>query len=263
MTPRSLALPLAPALHRSLGRLGLGSRIGSGVGRRLSLGGAGLVLSVAAHALVLGLPLQPTAELDPLPPVLVEPPTLETISLRQMPSPPMVAIAPTPPPPSIAAPVSEPVPEPLPVEVQAPEPVPEPLAAAVEPAVEPPVAEPSPYGDFPHLEGAEAACADQPDCWQVPVASWRSGAGDLQSRLEALGYSLSNVTGEVLGVETGVRVYAVSKADQQPYYLNLVSSGGGLLYTMTEQPISEAEVLALQALEPSVDSASIGALTPQ
>jgi hypothetical protein len=171
----------------------------------------------------------------------------------------MGAIAPTPPPASIAAPV----PEPVPVEVQAPEPVPEPLAAAVEPAVEPPAAEPSPYGDFPHLEGAEAACADQPDCWQVPVASWRSGAGDLQSRLEALGYSLSNVTGEVLGVETGVRVYAVSKADQQPYYLNLVSSGGGLLYTMTEQPISEAEVLALQALESPLDSASIGALTPQ
>jgi hypothetical protein len=81
--------------------------------------------------------------------------------------------------------------------------------------------------------------------------------------LEALGYSLSNVTGEVLGVDTGVRVYTVSKADQQPYYLNLVSSGGGLLYTMTEQPISEAEVLALQALESPLDSASIGALTPQ
>lgn len=255
MTPRSLTLPLAPALYRCFGRLGLGPRIGPGVGRRLSLGGAGLVLSGVAHVVVLGLPLRPAAELAPRPPVLVEAPALEKISLRQMPSPATPAIAPTPLPPSIAAPVPEPVPEPLPVDVQAPEPVPE-------PAVEPPVAEPSPYGDFPHLEGAEATCADQPDCWQVPVASWRAGAGDLQSRLEAQGYSLSNVTGEVLGLDTGVRVYAVSKADQQPYYLNLVSSGGGLLYTMTEQPISEAEVLALQALESPLDSASIGALTP-
>jgi hypothetical protein len=97
----------------------------------------------------------------------------------------------------------------------------------------------------------------------VPAASWRLAAQDLEAHLEAQGYSLSNVTGEVLGVDTGVRVYAVSKGDAHPYYLNLVSSGAGLLYTMTDQPISEAEVLALQALESPLDRTSIGALTPQ
>lgn len=244
MTPRSLTLPFAPALPRSVGRLGRGLRIGPGVGRRLSLGGVGLVLSGVAHALVLGLPLRPAAELAPRPPVLVEPPALETISLRSLPAPATPAIAPPPPPEPVAVQAPEPVAEALPVAVQAPEPAPEP--AAVEPTVEPPGVEPQVYGDFPHLEGAEATCADQPDCWQVPVASWRAGAGDLQSRLEAQGYSLSNVTGEVLGLDTGVRVYAVSKAGQDPYYLNLVSSSGGLLYTLTQSPISDAQVLALQ-----------------
>ena len=258
MTPRSLTLPLAPVLHRSFGRLRLGSRVGPGLGRRLSLGGAGLVLSGVVHVLVLGLPLRPAAELDPLPPVLVEPPALEKISLRSLPAPATPAIAPLP----MTVQAPEPVAEPLPVEVQAPEPVSEPLPTAVEPTVEPPEVEPQPYSDFPHLQGSQASCGDRPDCWQVPVASWRAGAQDLHDLLEAQGYSLSNVTGEVLGVDAGVRVYAVSKAGEDPYYLNLVSCGAGLLYTMTEQPISEAEVLSLQALEFPLDSASIGALTP-
>ena len=238
--------------------------MGPGLLGRLFFGGAGLVLSVAAHALILGLPLQPSVKTTPSPPILVRPPGVERVSLR--------VLAPVPTPPPVISP--EPVPalatslapgDPAPVEPQAPQtlaPEPQPDSESVAPlgAVPP---KPQPYSDFPHLQGAQASCGDRPNCWQVPVASWRSGAGDLQSQLEAQGYSLSNVTGEVLGVETGVRVYAVSKVDQQPYYLNLVSCGAGLLYTMTEQPISEAEVLALQALESPLDRGSIGVLTPQ
>lgn len=257
MTSRFQALPFLFSLPSSCRRFRLGPRLGPELLSRLSLGGAGLGLSVVAHALVLGLPLRPVAELDPLPPVLVEPPALEKISLRSLPAPATPAIAPPPVALPVAVQAPEPVADPLPMAAQMPEPVSEPLPTAVEPTVEP-----QPYSDFPHLQGAQASCGDRPDCWQVPVASWRAGAQDLHDLLEAQGYSLSNVTGEVLGVDAGVRVYAVSKAGEDPYYLNLVSCGAGLLYTMTEQPISEAEVLSLQALESPLDSASIGALTP-
>ncbi|MFM7529899.1 MAG: hypothetical protein ACKO63_15690 [Nodosilinea sp.] len=261
MTPRSQALPFLSPLPSSCRRFRLGPRLGPELLSRLSLGGAGLGLSVAAHALILGLPLQTAGEKAPLPPIPVDSAAVERVSLRVLPSvpipPPVISPGPAPP---LATP--SPAPEPAPAEPQAlaPEPLPSPAPVAP-PQTDP--QEPQPYSDFPHLEGAQASCGDRPDCWQVPVASWRLGAQDLCDRLEAEGYSLSNVTGEVLGVDTGVRVYAVSKGDAHPYYLNLVSSGAGLLYTITEQPISEAEVLALQALESPLDRTSIGTLTPQ
>ncbi|PZO42608.1 MAG: hypothetical protein DCF17_08305, partial [Shackletoniella antarctica] len=115
---------------------------------------------------------------------------------------------------------------------------------------EPPAApEPPPpalYADFPHLEG-QAACEGVADCWRSPVSSsWRSAAGDLQARLESQGYTVSNVTGEVLSIDSGVRVYAVSKPGEANYYLNLVSVGEGLLYTMTAKPMTADQVVALQ-----------------
>ncbi len=76
-------------------------------------------------------------------------------------------------------------------------------------------------------------------------SSWRSAAGDLQARLEAQGYTVSNVTGEVLSI-SGVQVYAVSKPGEANYYLNLVSVGKGLLYTMTAEPMTADQVVALQ-----------------
>jgi hypothetical protein len=77
-------------------------------------------------------------------------------------------------------------------------------------------------------------------------SSWRSAASDLQAQLEAQGYTLDNVTSEVLSIDSGVRVYAVSKPGEPGYYLNLVSVQEGVLYTMTAEPITSEQVVTLQ-----------------
>jgi hypothetical protein len=111
---------------------------------------------------------------------------------------------------------------------------------------EPEPSEPTPYANFPHLEGAEATCGGVADCWRSPASSWRSASADLEDRLENAGYTLTNVTGEVLDVDIGVRVYAVKQGEEVSYYLNLVSVAGGVLYTMTQEPITAEMVNALQ-----------------
>jgi hypothetical protein len=78
------------------------------------------------------------------------------------------------------------------------------------------------------------------------TGSWRSAAGNLQERLESQGYTVSNITGEVLSIDSGVRVYAVSKPGEPDYYLNLVSVQEGVLYTMTAEPMTADQVLELQ-----------------
>jgi hypothetical protein len=70
----------------------------------------------------------------------------------------------------------------------------------------------------------------------------------LQARLETEGYTLANITGEVLSTETGVRIYRVAKAGEDPYYLNLVSVADGILYSLTPAPLSEDRLVALQLL---------------
>jgi hypothetical protein len=183
----------------------------------------------------------------------------ENISVTVLPKP-APASAPEPAPEPAAMPLA-PVQAPLPApQVQIPEPVPqpevEPIAAAPEPdpftpppdppaPAEPPA--PVPYADFPHLPGAEANCNGVDDCWRSPVSSsWRRAAGDLQAQLEAKGYRVDNVTGEVLSMDSGVRVYAVSKPGEADYYLNLVSVRDGVLYTMTTEPMTSEQVVALQ-----------------
>ncbi|PSN14732.1 hypothetical protein C7293_10450 [filamentous cyanobacterium CCT1] len=85
------------------------------------------------------------------------------------------------------------------------------------------------------------------DCWRSPVSSsWRGAASALQARLEAQGYTLNNVTGDVLSIDSGVRIYAVSKPGEASYYLNLVSVRDGVLYTMTAEPMTSEQVLTLQ-----------------
>lgn len=127
-----------------------------------------------------------------------------------------------------------------------------PSTAVPEPAFTPqPVApEPEPpglYANFPHLDGAQAACEGLAACWRSPVSSsWRGAANDLKDRLEAQGYTLQNVTGEVLSMDSGARVYTVSKPGEAEYYLNLVSVREGVLYTMTAEPMTSEQVLALQ-----------------
>jgi|GEM_PF-1529361 len=95
-------------------------------------------------------------------------------------------------------------------------------------APEPEPSEPTPYADFPHLEGAEATCGGIADCWRSPASSWRSASADLEDRLENAGYTLTNVTGEGLDVDIGVRVYTVKQEEEVLYYLNLVSVAGGV-----------------------------------
>ncbi len=190
-------------------------------------------------------------------------PPLDDVSVTVLPksavdSPPAVAPA-APVATAPAAPVSPAAPQaptaPIPTAQPEPPPQPQPVAAAPEPApFTPPESSaaqapppPALYANFPHLEGAQAACEGLADCWRSPVSSsWRSAAGDLQARLESQGYTVRNITGEVLSIDSGVRVYAVSKPGKAEYYLNLVSVREGVLYTMTAEPMTSDQVLALQ-----------------
>jgi len=154
----------------------------------------------------------------------------------QAPAAPVAPVQPSPPP-TVATPAPTP---------PAPEAAPESAAFTPPPAPSEPAA-PSPYADFPHLEGAQATCPELNDCWRSPVSSsWRSAAGDLQARLESQGYTVSNITGEVVSIDSGVRVYAVSKPGEPNYYLNFVSVREGVLYTMTTEPMTSDQVIALQ-----------------
>lgn len=111
-------------------------------------------------------------------------------------------------------------------------------------------AEDGPHADFPHLAGAQAmACQDGQTCWRSPVeGSWRGAAQSITANLENQGYSVNNVTGQVLSIDTGVRVYAVQRDGEDPFYLNLVSVSGDVLYSMTETPISLEMVRTLQMM---------------
>ena len=238
------------------------------------LGGLCLAASLGAHGLLLGLPWsantneaedlatieEPTASIDvavlpasqpePEPPIPISRPAdIRPAVVAVDPSP--RAIPPTPPPvpevaPAPAAPqaiVSEPsVEEPV-----APEPAPEPES---EPVAEPtPEPEPQPYADFPHFQGAQQVDCGVEACWTSPVeGGWRGAARSIQDNLEAQGYRLSNITGEVLSTETGVRIYRVAKDGEDPYYLNLVSVTEGILYSLTPTPLSEDRLVALQSL---------------
>ncbi len=249
MTPRLTTPPFS--LRRSASKPQGRSRSWLGMGCAIA--------SLAAHGVLLALvipdssPAPPLAEdLAKTPPPLddvtltVLPPTVET-SPTVAPAEPMPTTTAAPPPVAPQAPTA-------PIPAAQPQPSPQPVATDPEPAVTPPLepvseppAPPALYADFPHLDGAQAACEGLADCWRSPVSSsWRSAAGDLQTRLESQGYTVSNITGEVLSIDSGVRVYAVSKPGEPNYYLNLVSVREGLLYTMTAAPMTSEQVLALQ-----------------
>ncbi|MGF1570884.1 MAG: hypothetical protein ACFCVD_22885 [Nodosilinea sp.] len=229
------------------------------------LGGACAVVSLIGHGILLGLPLPAPepASLSPAPPAEQAPASL-TVSVLPIPadvdspsSPsapePAVEVPAAPVPQSAAAPPPPLAPPPQAVEpaapatapisqVEAPSPVQEPVVPPPPPAVEP-----DPYADFPHLVGAET-CGDQANCWRTPTSNWRTETRSLTSRLEAQGYALTDVTTTVLGTDTGVNVYTVAKAGTTEYYLNMVSVGDGVLYTMTPQPITLDELSALQQI---------------
>gem|GEM_PF-1546891 len=232
------------------------------------LGGLCLLASVAGHLVLLGMPLPaPLEESEE-----TEDPLMATDILTQVPvtvlseSDPQPELKPVNPLEGLATeapvavspatPVSPPVVQPIapsPTSTQ-PSLATEPLGSVTEAPVVDPIPSPLPsesdasvpFADFPHLEGSVSACPDTGNCWQSPVSSWRSATTDLRDRLEAQGYTLDNITGEVLSTETGARIYAVSKPGEETYYLNLVSVRAGILYSMTSEPITLEQVMALQ-----------------
>ncbi|MGB3200031.1 MAG: hypothetical protein WBA99_03960 [Nodosilinea sp.] len=257
LAPSPLTLPRPPKPQRQPDQRGMGKS-------RSWLGSLCVVVSLVAHGAVLVVAM-PDSSTEPE--AIAEEP-LDEVAVTVLPKAPT---APEPAPTATAPPTAVNVVPPRPVPVQQPmaqpqRPVPQaqaavtpaapppapPAAIAPEPAFTPPpaAAEPEPpalYANFPHLDGAQAACEGLADCWRSPVSSsWRGAANDLKERLEAQGFTLSNVTGEVLSIDSGARVYAVSKPGEADYYLNLVSVREGVLYTMTAEPMTSAQVLALQ-----------------
>lgn len=236
------------------------------------LGGLCLVASFGAHGVLLGLPWS-SSNSDTEDFVAMEEPPTTTVDVAVLPTPlaqsesepdPPPPVAPpaemrpvaVDPSPRVAPPVQPSVPEVIPTPAEplvVPEPsVTEPMTADPEP--EPvtapvPEPEPQPYANFPHFQGAQQTDCGIATCWTSPVeGGWRGAAQSLRDRLEAQGYSLSNITGEVLSTETGVRIYRVTKAGEDPYYLNLVSVAEGIRYSLTPAPLSEDRLVALQAL---------------
>lgn len=190
------------------------------------------------------LPKSVTAEALPAERV-AQPLAPNVVTPRMQPAPQAVAPQPVAPQPVAPQPVAPTEPPPASSAATPPEP------AAFIPPPSPPTASepetPAPYADFPHLDGAQATCEGMADCWRSPVSSsWRGAASNIEERLEAQGYTLNNVTGDVLSIDSGVRVYAVSKPGEASYYLNLVSVRDGVLYTMTTEPMTADQVLALQ-----------------
>ena len=232
------------------------------------LGGVCAIASLAAHGILLALVIPSPNQARPPVADLAEPaPPLDDVSVTVLPKPALPAAAPPPAvvsaaprPTAPAAPVAPALPTAAPAAPPAaaapetapdtaPETAPETAPpAAFTPAADPePPPPPSPYANFPHLDATRAACEGLADCWRSPVSSsWRSAAGDLQARLEAQGYTVNNITGEVLSIDSGVRVYAVSKPGETDYYLNLISVREGVLYTMTTAPMTTDQVIALQ-----------------
>jgi hypothetical protein len=216
-----------------------------------SLGGHGLLLALVMPTSPPSVPERaevPMAEVavavlprstEVPPPAEVSPVEVPPVEVPPAASPPVASIPPVSV--TVAPPAVAPTPPPAPAVA------PEPESVAAVPAVAPEPEPPAPFANFPHLAGAQATCQGLAVCWRSPVtSSWRSAASDLQDRLEAQGYQLSNVTGEVLSIDSGVRVYAVRKAGEPQYFLNLISVSDGVLYTMTPEPMTTEQVLALQ-----------------
>ncbi|MGB7315507.1 MAG: hypothetical protein WA939_21445, partial [Nodosilinea sp.] len=191
---------------------------------RAWLGPLCVAVSLAAHGalLVLAMP-DPSTETPPADAIAEQPAVLDDVAITVLPK---------------AAPVPEPEPKPKPAPIAeaappavaapsaaVPQSMPQltpqtPAIAPVEPPSTPPAVDPEPafapppaaadpappalYANFPHLDGAQAACEGLADCWRSPVSSsWRGAASDLKERLEAQGYTLNNVTGDVLSIDSG------------------------------------------------------------
>lgn len=73
-----------------------------------------------------------------------------------------------------------------------------------------------------HLEGAQSGCYGSEDCHFLAGATVRDVTQDLQARLEAQGFRLSESYRD-----TGLRVYEVYRQDKLPQFLHIVSDNAG------------------------------------
>lgn len=222
-----------------------------------------LLLSLALHAAVFSAPLlhsaaptlpepDATVSLAPAPPLPSAAPVLSPVVTATPPAlpaptpqlppqrvpqaPPVVGRAPAPPqaatpavPPASPTPSPPAVASPSPASVPSPDPV---LAPSPEP--------PSPYATFPQIEGTTSGCGGRENCWQSADTQWRAIARTLERDLQNQGYAVSQIDFEI---ETGMRVYRVSKPGEPEYYLNLISTfEQGTVYLISEQLMTAAEI---------------------
>jgi hypothetical protein len=133
----------------------------------------------------------------------------------------------------VLSPVLSPVPSPVLSPVPAFSPVPSPVSTPMPSPT--PAASPQPWGNFPQVKGAQSGCHNSSDCWQTSDTQWRSIATNLLQTLKAQGYSVDELP---LDNDTGRRIYLVSKSEENPYYLNLISTSQGTVYFLTERPMA-------------------------
>jgi hypothetical protein len=88
------------------------------------------------------------------------------------------------------------------------------------------------------IEGAEQGCSGSQDCWQVEETQWRSIADNLEERLQADGYAVTQLD---LEDDTGLRVYEVIKQGNPKYYLHLLSTSHGTVYLVKSKLLSREE----------------------
>lgn len=227
-------------------------------------------VSIALHGILIYLPI-PEA---PPPPELVSltelPPTVSiplVVTPIASPSPTPAAPTPTPklvippapaPPRSIAtprstsiatprpAPVTPPTsaqsPTPAPAPIATPSPSPTPPTPTPTPTLSPtptPTPSPTPSSEVPLVEGAIAGCLGSEQCWETPDTQWRSIARNLQQTLRGQGYELTEIP---LSDDTGRRVYRLTKPDEPPQYLNLISTLQGTRYLFSEEQMTTEQL---------------------
>ncbi|WP_237269708.1 hypothetical protein [Synechocystis sp. CACIAM 05] len=73
-----------------------------------------------------------------------------------------------------------------------------------------------------HLEGAQSGCYGSDDCHFLAGATVRAVTQDLQARLEAEGFRLSESYRDM-----GLRIYQVYRQDKPPQFLHIVSDNAG------------------------------------
>lgn len=193
----------------------------------------------------------------PTPPLAVPPPPTPSVApsirVQARPSAPP-AITPTSTPSPTPAPAATNSPQPAPSPSPAPNPSPSPSPSPTPtptPSVDPNASTtvlstlPNPP-DFPHAEGSQPGCGGQAVCWQTDNTQWRSVARTFEQTLEDQGYDVNQLE---LETDTGVRVYAVSKEGEIPYYLNLLSTLDGTVYVLSDKPLTPQELTEMAAAQ--------------